>query len=139
MDVSVAADKSRVSDPVIFSGAPAFPTPLHVGRPNLGNRQRLLARIEGVLDRNWLTNNGPLVQEFGQRVAEFVGVEHCIALSSGTVALGIVVRALGLTGEVIIPSMTFVATAHALQWQRSRRCVQGIQDYTHRTLRSLLS
>jgi len=101
----------------IFGGAPAFPEKLHVGRPNIGNRQRLLERIHDVLDRRWLTNNGPYVQEFEQRVSELVGVKHCIATCNGTVALEIAVRALGLSGEVIVSSMTFIATAHALQWQ----------------------
>jgi dTDP-4-amino-4,6-dideoxygalactose transaminase len=47
-----------------------------------------------------------------------VGVKHCIAMCNGTIALEIAIRALGLSGEVIVPSMTFIATAHALQWQQ---------------------
>ena len=70
-----------------------------------------------MLDRVWFTNNGPLVQEFERRIAEISGVKHCVAVCNATVALEIVIRALGLTGEVIVPSFTFVATAHALQWQ----------------------
>jgi dTDP-4-amino-4,6-dideoxygalactose transaminase len=95
-----------------------FEAPLHVGRPNIGNRQRLFERFNEVLDRRWLTNYGPLVQEFEQRVAELVGVKHCIAMCNATVALEITIRALELTGEVIVPSLTFIATAHALQWQQ---------------------
>ena len=74
--------------------------------------------MDEALDRRWLTNYGPLVQEFEQRVADLVGVRHCIAMCNATVALEITVRALELTGEVIIPSFTFIATAHALQWQQ---------------------
>ena len=102
----------------IFGGKPTFPDPLHVGVPNLGNRERLYARIEGILTRRVLTNRGPLVMEFEERIADLVGVRHCVAMSNGTVALEIVTRALGFEHEVITPSMTFVATAHALQWQR---------------------
>jgi dTDP-4-amino-4,6-dideoxygalactose transaminase len=47
-------------------------------------------------------------------------VKHCITMCNGTVALEIAIRALGLTGEVIVPSMTFIATVHALQWQEVR-------------------
>lgn len=101
----------------IISGAPAFEEPLHVGRPNVGDRRRLLERIEGVLDRRWFTNSGPLVEEFERRVAAYLGARNCIAMCNGTVALEIAIRALGLQGEVIVPSFTFVATAHALQWQ----------------------
>jgi dTDP-4-amino-4,6-dideoxygalactose transaminase len=51
-------------------------------------------------------------------VADLVGVRHCIATANGTLALEIAIRAMGLSGEVIVPSFTFVATAHALQWQQ---------------------
>jgi len=44
-------------------------------------------------------------------------VRHCVAMCNATVALEIAFRALGLIGEAIVPSFTFVATAHALQWQ----------------------
>jgi dTDP-4-amino-4,6-dideoxygalactose transaminase len=101
----------------VFGGAPRFEEKLHVGRPNAVNRERYLARINEMLDRNWLTNGGPFVREFEVRVAEHLGVRHCIAICNATVALEIVIRAAGLSGEVIVPSMTFVATAHALQWQ----------------------
>jgi len=111
------AIKNRLSDLGIFGGTPAFQEKLHVGRPNIGNRERLLERINDMLDRRWLTNDGPYVQEFEQRVADMIGVKHCIAMCNGTVALEIAIRAAGLTGEVIVPSMTFIATAHALQWQ----------------------
>ncbi len=110
--------KSRLGDLAIFGGAPAFNDPLHVGRPNVGNRQLLLDRLNDILDRCWLTNNGPYVQRFEQRIAEIVGVKHCVAMCSGTMALEIAARGLGLSGEVILPAMTFVATAHAMQWQQ---------------------
>jgi dTDP-4-amino-4,6-dideoxygalactose transaminase len=109
--------KYFLSELAIFGGEPSFSEALHVGRPNIGNRQRLLACINDILDRRWLTNSGPYVKAFERQVAEMVGVKHCIAMCNGTVALEIAIRALGLTGEVIVPSMTFIATAHALQWQ----------------------
>jgi dTDP-4-amino-4,6-dideoxygalactose transaminase len=109
--------KNELADLAIFGGIPAFPEKLYVGRPNIGNRERLLERIKNVLDRRWLTNDGPYVQEFERQVANMVGVKHCIAMCNATVALEIAIRAAGLKGEVIVPSMTFIATAHALQWQ----------------------
>jgi len=107
----------RVEELAVFGGNPVFSEKLHVGRPNIADREALLARINETLDRNWLTNNGPLVQELEDKIARFTGVEHCIAMTNGTVALEIATRGLGLSGEVIIPSFTFIATAHALQWQ----------------------
>jgi dTDP-4-amino-4,6-dideoxygalactose transaminase len=70
---------------------------------------------------NRRTNDGPFVWEFEKRIARFAGVRHRIAMCNGTVALEIAIRALGLTGEVIAPSFTFIATAHALHWQLCRR------------------
>ena len=88
-----------------------------MGRPNLPDPERLLQRIRRVLDRNWLTNHGPEVQEFERQIASLAGVRNCVATCNGTTALEIAIRAANLTGEVILPSFTFVATAHALQWQ----------------------
>jgi dTDP-4-amino-4,6-dideoxygalactose transaminase len=110
-------EKGNLSQLAVLGGSPAFAGLLHVGRPNIANREALLARINDLLDRRWLTNHGPYVEEFEGRVAEFLGVRHCIAMCNGTVALEITSRALGLRDEVIVPSFTFVATAHALQWQ----------------------
>jgi dTDP-4-amino-4,6-dideoxygalactose transaminase len=84
-----------------------------------------------MLDRNWLTNNGPYVQEFEARVADYAGVRHCVAMCNATVALEIAIRALDLTGEVIVPSFTFIATAHALQWQSITPVFCDIDQRTH--------
>ena len=120
-----------MSDFAILGGAPAFAEPLHVGRPNIGDRDRLMERIGDVIDRRWLTNDGPLVREFEEAVAALLGVPHCIAMCNGTVALEIAIRAAGLSGEVIVPPFTFVATAHALQWQEITPVFCDIDPRTH--------
>lgn len=109
--------KKCITDLAQFGGAPAFREPLHVGRPNIGDRARLTERFDRILDNRWLTNAGPFVREFEQRLQDVTGARHCIAICNGTVALEIAIRALDLRGEVIVPSFTFVATVHALQWQ----------------------
>ena len=108
----------RLEDLALFGAPPAFDSPRHVGFPNIGDRPALLARINDLLDRRWLSNHGPFVQEFEARIASLLGVKHCVAVANGTLALEIAMRALDLQGEVIVPSFTFIATAHALQWQR---------------------
>ena len=123
--------KRTFKDLAYFSGIPLFPEPLHVGRPNIGNRERLLERFNDLLDRRWLTNGGPYVQEFERKIELLLGVKHCIAMCNATVALEITSRALGLEGEVIIPSFTFVATAHALQWQQITPVFCDIDPLTH--------
>jgi dTDP-4-amino-4,6-dideoxygalactose transaminase len=123
--------KRSLDDLAIFGGPPAFAEPLHVGRPNIGDRARLLARINDLLDRRWLTNEGPYVQEFERRIAALVGVPHCVAICNGTLALEIAIRAAGLSQEVIVPSFTFVATAHALQWQGITPVFCDVDPRTH--------
>jgi dTDP-4-amino-4,6-dideoxygalactose transaminase len=123
--------KTRLPDLAILGGVPAFAEKLHVGRPNIGNRQRLLERINDLLDRRWLSNSGPYVQEFERRIADMIGVKHCVAMCNATIALEIVIRAAGLEGEVILPSMTFIATAHALQWQEITPVFCDIDPESH--------
>jgi dTDP-4-amino-4,6-dideoxygalactose transaminase len=83
------------------------------------------------LDRRWLSNNGPVVQEFEKRVAEILGVKHALAMCNATAAIEIACRALGLKGEVILPSYTFIATAHALQWQEITPVFCDMDPATH--------
>lgn len=123
--------KTCLDDISIFGSAPAFQEKLYVGRPNIGNRERLLARINDMLNRRWLTNYGPYVQEFEQKICELLGVKHCIAVCNGTMALEIGIRALGMGGEVIVPSFTFIATAHALQWQEITPIFCDVDPKTH--------
>jgi dTDP-4-amino-4,6-dideoxygalactose transaminase len=104
-------------DLAINGAPPMFPESVHVGRPNIGSHEGFLRRASDILKRGWLSNNGPVVQEFERRIAAFLGTKHCVAMCNGTIALEIATRALDLKGEVIVPSYTFVATAHALQWQ----------------------
>jgi len=108
-----------------------FAEPIHVGRPNIGNHKRFLQRASDILDSGWLSNNGPIAQEFEQRIAKFLGVKHCVAMCNGTIALEIATRALELKGEVIVPSYTFIATAHALQWQEITPIFADIDPATH--------
>jgi len=119
------------SDLAINGAKPAFSEPLHVGRPNIGDRTAFTQRVNDMLDRRWLTNNGPLLQELERKIAKYLGVKHCVAMCNGSIALEIAIRALGLQGEVIVPSYTFIATAHALFWQGITPVFADIDPITH--------
>ncbi|NTW43333.1 MAG: dTDP-4-dehydro-6-deoxyglucose aminotransferase [Anaerolineaceae bacterium] len=121
----------QISDLAVFGGTPAFDDTLHVGRPNVGNREKLLERINDMLDRRWLSNNGPFLLELEHKLAVLLNVRHCIVINNATIALEIAARALGMQGEVIVPSFTFVATAHALQWQGITPVFCDIDPRTH--------
>lgn len=123
--------KANLDELAIFGGKPAFQNALHVGRPNIGDRQKFSERVDDILDRKWLTNGGKYVQEFEHQLEQFIGVKHCIAICNATVALEIAIRALGMKGEVIVPSFTFIATAHALQWQEITPVFCDIDPETH--------
>jgi dTDP-4-amino-4,6-dideoxygalactose transaminase len=127
----VAKQIRTAADLAINGAPPLFTEPLHVGRPNIGDHEDFLLRARDILERQWLSNNGPLVQEFEQAVARYLGVKHCVAMCNGTIALEIAIRALDLSGEVIVPSYTFVATAHALQWQEITPVFADIDPLTH--------
>jgi dTDP-4-amino-4,6-dideoxygalactose transaminase len=123
--------KRTVDDLAVFGGVPAFARVLHVGRPNLGDTEGFLARARDVFARRWLSNNGRYVHELEGRIASLLGVRHCVATCNATVALSLAARALGLTGEVILPSYTFVATAHSLLGQSIRPCFCDVDPRTH--------
>ena len=124
-------NKKNIHDLAIFGGQPLFHEPLHVGRPNIGDRKILNERFNQILDNKWLSNNGPFVQEFERKIEKFLGVKHCIAVCNATIGLEITVRALDLKGEVIVPSFTFIATAHCLQWQKITPVFCDIDPKTH--------
>jgi dTDP-4-amino-4,6-dideoxygalactose transaminase len=112
----MANRKNDIDDLAFFGGPALFAEQLHVGRPNIGDRERFFERMNDLFDRRWLTNRGPFVQQFEQRVAELTGVRHCVATSNATIGLEILIRALDLRGEIIVPSLTFIATPHVVKW-----------------------
>jgi dTDP-4-amino-4,6-dideoxygalactose transaminase len=128
----MSASKGITAYPAgLRTDSPADAVQLVVGRPNIGDRGRFLERVEDILDRRWLSNGGKYVEEFERRIADFLGVDHCIAMCNATVGLEITIRALGLQREVIVPSFTFVATAHALKWQGITPVFCDIDPATH--------
>lgn len=119
------------ADLALHGAAPAYAQPLHVGRPNIGSRETFMRLAGEIFDRRWFSNSGPLVEEFERTIADYLGVKHCIAMCNGTIALEIAIRALDLSGEVIVPSYTFIATAHALYWQGITPVFADIDPLTH--------
>ena len=73
-----------------------------------------IASVASVLKTDWLTC-GPKLEEFEQAFADYTGAKHAVAFSSGTAALHALYLALGIkqTDEMIVPVITFAATANA--------------------------
>ncbi|WP_414430013.1 DegT/DnrJ/EryC1/StrS family aminotransferase [Alcanivorax sp. IL3] len=94
-----------------------------VTKPYLPDRQKLEQYIDGIYERGWLTNNGPLVKELTARLEEYLGVENLLLVANGTLALQVAYRTLGVSGhqyaekpEAITTPFTFIATASSLAW-----------------------
>lgn len=115
----------------VLGGPPLFDSPLHVGRPNIGDVGVFLRRVQDMFARRWFTNDGPLVREFERAICDLTGVRNCVAMCNATIALENAVRALGMKGEVIVPAYTFVATAHCLQWQEITPVFCDMDPSTH--------
>ena len=118
-------------DLAINGAIPAFKNPLHVGSPWIGDTRIFHQYIDDIFQSNRLTNDGPLVQELEKRIAEIHDVKHCLAICNGTTALQIAIKALDLTGEVIVPSFTFIATVHATSWLGLTPVFADINPDTH--------
>jgi dTDP-4-amino-4,6-dideoxygalactose transaminase len=123
--------KTSTNELAFFGGPPAFSEFLHVGRPNIGDRERFVTRMNDMFNRRWLSNDGPFAQELERKIAVLLGVKHCLVMCNATVALEITARALRLKGEVILPSFTFIASAHSLQWQEITPVFCDIDPLTH--------
>ena len=102
-----------VSVPSIHQG------PVRFIRPTIPTIDEILCRFLPSFSDGMLTN-GAAVARLEERVAERLGVSHCVAVSSCTCGLVLVLKALGIKGEVILPSFTFFATGHAALWNGLR-------------------
>src|SRR5438128_10888927 len=74
--------------------------------------------LKECLDTNWVSSAGPFVDRFEREVAAYVGARHAIAVASGTAALhaGLLGAGVAPGDEVLVPTLTFVATANAIRY-----------------------
>jgi dTDP-4-amino-4,6-dideoxygalactose transaminase len=105
--------------PAISGGEPLFPDGLPLARPAIADPDAVAGATREILASGVLTN-GPYVRRLEARSAEYLGVRHCVAVASCTAGLMLVLRASQLSGEVVLPSFTFAATAHAVVWNGLR-------------------
>ena len=73
--------------------------------------------LRGIWDRNWLTNNGPLVTELESRLKSYLGVSNLVYVNNGTIALQLAIKALGIKKKVITTPFSYVATTSSLVWE----------------------
>lgn len=102
--------------PAILGGKPAFDSTLDVVKTATPPMDALIPKISTMLESCRLSNNGEFVQEFERMASERLGVKNCVAMCNGTLSLVLALKAMNLTGKVIVPSFTFCATVHAVLW-----------------------
>lgn len=90
---------------------------INVTKPFLPPQEEYNKVIEGIWDRVWLTNNGPLVQELEKKLQHYLEVPSIQFVTNGTMALQLAIKALNLKGEIITTPFSFVATTTAIIWE----------------------
>lgn len=90
--------------------------PIYVTRPDLPPLEEFVPYLEKIWRSKWLTNCGPVHQELENALCEYLEVKHISLFTNGTIALITALQALRITGEVITPPYSFVATSHSLLW-----------------------
>lgn len=88
-----------------------------VTKPFLPNQENFQNYVNSIWERQWLTNNGPLVNDLEMKLKQFLDMKHLLYVSNGTVALQIAIKALELKGEIITTPFSFVATTNSILWQ----------------------
>lgn len=93
---------------------------IYVTQPSLAPLEEFTALLEGVWERGILTHNGPLVQQLEREICAELGLEKFVAVSNGTIAIQMAIKALGLSGsggDILTTPFTWVATLSAIQWE----------------------
>ena len=107
-----------------------FEKPIYVTRPLLPPLEEFRQGLEEIWENRWLTNNGPILQRFTQELNNFFETDNVCLFNNGTLALQIALQGMGISGEVITTPYTFVATTHALFWNKIRPVFVDIEpDY----------
>lgn len=88
-----------------------------VTKPFLPPREEYNKYLNDIWDRQWLTNNGPLVNELETRLKEYLHVSNGLFVANGTIALQMAIKALELTGEIITTPFSYVATTSTIVWE----------------------
>lgn len=118
-----------ISHPAILGGQPAFSTLLPFGKPDMPDYAQMQEAIRTVIESGYLTKGRHLL-EFEAAMAEHLGVRHAVGVSSCTTGLMLTYQGLGLSGEAIVPSFTFMATVSALRWAATKPVFVDVNRHT---------
>ncbi|MDA8807648.1 DegT/DnrJ/EryC1/StrS family aminotransferase [Flavobacteriaceae bacterium] len=88
-----------------------------VTKPFLPPKKDYFKYIDGIWERNHLTNMGPLANKLEMKLKEYLNINHLLFVTNGTIALQIAIKALRLKGEIITTPFTYVATSSSIVWE----------------------
>ena len=97
-----------------------FPEPIYVTRPFLPPLNEFCSDLKEIWDNRRLTNKGPIEIRFEKTLSRYLNATNICLFSNGTLALQIALQGMEISGEVITTPFTFVATTHALYWNKVR-------------------
>ena len=107
-----------------------FEKPIYVTRPFLPPLDKFCDGLKEIWDNHWLTNNGPILKRYTRELENYFETDNVCLFNNGTLALQIGLQGMGISGEVITTPFTFVATTHALYWNKIRPVFVDIEpDY----------
>lgn len=101
-----------------------------VTKPYLPSKEEYQQHLHGIWEREWLTNNGLLVQKLENSLSNYLDVKSCLYVSNGTIAIQLAIKATGLSGEVITTPFSYIATTSSLVWEN---CVPIFVDIDSET------
>lgn len=103
---------------------------IHVTKPALAPLDAFARKLESAWESGVLTHNGPLVRELETRLCDYLALPRLAAVTNGTIALQLAIRALGLRGEIITTPFSWVATASAIAYEGCRPVFVDIDPET---------
>jgi dTDP-4-amino-4,6-dideoxygalactose transaminase len=104
--------------------------PIFVTQPSLPPLSEYVHLLEGVWERGILTHNGPLVQQLEKDLIDYLNVKNLVAVTNGTIAIQLAIRALDLSGEIITTPFTWIATVSAIKWEKCKPVFVDVQPDT---------
>ena len=94
--------------------------PTYVTKPFLPPLEEFCQGLHEIWETRWLTNNGPMLERFTERLCALFETNNVCLFTNGTLALQIALQGMEISGEVITTPYTFVATTHTLFWNKIR-------------------
>lgn len=120
-----------VSEFALFGAEPAFKMPMPIGQLYFPSWDRYESAVRGIFDRQYYNNNGPLLTQLEDKLQQFLGIKHAICVSNATIGLMMVADALRLSGKVILPAFTFIASPQSVSWAGLEPLFCDIDAETH--------